>query len=164
MYAIRSYYVAVFGPILFATLLYMIANLSKITIGDNARKYRLLMSFTIPLIAIMTIEGFLSRANANWAAAAYVSGAIVVSAYLAEKNLRLLKISFILHIVLYALLINIPTITQIVHFEGSKNTDPMYKYRGWDKLGEKVETLLNQTQMQHCYLTSVKFLLSYNFV
>ena len=49
---------AVFGPILFATLLYMIVKMSSLFKDDNARKYRLLMSFTLPLITIMTIEGF----------------------------------------------------------------------------------------------------------
>lgn len=66
---------AVFGPIAFAALI-----LAAVRPG-RAEAWRLLV-FAVPAILIVTVQAFLDRAYANWAASAYFAGAVVAVAYL----------------------------------------------------------------------------------
>ena len=67
----------VFGPILFAALLIIVwrAWLGRLSVSD-----RLLLAFALPVIVIVTVQAFISRAHANWAAVSYVAAAILVTA------------------------------------------------------------------------------------
>jgi len=55
---------AVFGPIPFALFLFLIA----VRFGRLCRddRFWLLIAFALPQLALVAIEAFLSRANANW--------------------------------------------------------------------------------------------------
>jgi 4-amino-4-deoxy-L-arabinose transferase-like glycosyltransferase len=70
---------AVFGPVLFATLLYAFARIASPVI---TRADRLMLAFAIPPIVLITATAIASRAFANWAATAYISGAVVATAIL----------------------------------------------------------------------------------
>jgi 4-amino-4-deoxy-L-arabinose transferase-like glycosyltransferase len=69
----------VFGPVLFGALLYALARMASPLI---TRADRLMLAFAIPPILLITMTALASRANANWAATAYVSGVVVVTALL----------------------------------------------------------------------------------
>lgn len=66
---------AVFGPILFATFLWAAAR---------GRGWRLLV-FAVPPLVIVCAQALLDRAYANWAAAAYFAGTILVVAQLLQR-------------------------------------------------------------------------------
>jgi 4-amino-4-deoxy-L-arabinose transferase-like glycosyltransferase len=70
----------VFGPVPFAVLLGGGAWLAwrRRLAGADV----LLLCFTLPPLVIILVEAFVARANANWAAAAYAPGAILVGAWL----------------------------------------------------------------------------------
>lgn len=77
----------VFGPILFATLLALIWRWAR----GRARledSDRLLIAFSLPVIAIVTGQAFLSRAHPNWAAVAYVPAVILVIGYMLREGER----------------------------------------------------------------------------
>lgn len=70
----------VFGPIPFAVLIggaVVLAVRRRLQTPDL-----LLLCFSAPALLIVTIQAFVSRANANWAAAGYVAAVILVAAWL----------------------------------------------------------------------------------
>jgi 4-amino-4-deoxy-L-arabinose transferase-like glycosyltransferase len=69
----------VFGPVLFAVLL---AALLRITSPLISRADRLMLAFAIPPLVLITGTAIVSRAFANWAATAFISGSIVTVAIL----------------------------------------------------------------------------------
>lgn len=80
----------VFGPILFVALL--IAAFSPSRWRDPVS--RLLLCFALPALLIVTVQSFLNRANANWAAMAYVTATpLVVHMILSQSRSLWLSIS-----------------------------------------------------------------------
>ena len=67
----------VFGPILFAALLIITWRAYSRGVPESDR---MLMAFTWPVLGIIVVQAFLSRAHANWAAVSYVAAALLVTA------------------------------------------------------------------------------------
>lgn len=68
-----------YGPALFVTLIagYWIALKRPFAMdGDNRR---LLVLFSLPILLAVSAQAFISRAHANWAAAAYVAASLLVA-------------------------------------------------------------------------------------
>jgi 4-amino-4-deoxy-L-arabinose transferase-like glycosyltransferase len=127
----------VFGPILFGSL---IAILSRAYYQGLEARDRLLLCFTLPVIAIVTGLAFLSRAHANWAAVSYVAATVLVIATLvrdaAPSNSigRWLKASLAIHVALLAAFgLATATAGQIKLPVGS---DPMARTLGWRALAD----------------------------
>ena len=57
-----------------------------------------LLAFSIPVILLLIVQALLSRALANWAAAAYPAATILVTAELLRHYPRLFRISLWLHL------------------------------------------------------------------
>lgn len=93
----------VFGPILFGVLILSIPVTRRL-IANLTGPARLLLSFSLPVLAVITVQALLSRANANWAATAYPAATILVTAALLQGRWRrwLLIGSTILHITVAA--------------------------------------------------------------
>ena len=72
----------VFGPILFAALIAAVYGIIRKR-GAAENKLILLVFALTPLVIVAT-QAFISRAHANWAAAAYPAAIILVSAFLVE--------------------------------------------------------------------------------
>jgi len=68
----------VFGPILFALLIIVLVHWRG---WRHDRRKLLLVCFTLPTLALMIGQAFLSRANANWAAPVYVAGSVLVTVW-----------------------------------------------------------------------------------
>ncbi|TDX21403.1 ArnT family glycosyltransferase [Rhodovulum visakhapatnamense] len=64
---------AVFGPVLFAALIW-----GALRWSDRDAPTRLMLVFALPVVAIVSVEALLSGAYANWAAAAYLAGTLAV--------------------------------------------------------------------------------------
>ena len=69
----------VFGPVLFAVLLWLLLRPGRWRLEPRAR---MLAAFVLAVLVPILIQSFISRANANWAATAYVAGAVWVAGYL----------------------------------------------------------------------------------
>ncbi len=124
------------GPILFAVLVIMVWNIRKV----KDFNFRFLLAFFVPLLAVISLQALLTRANANWAAAAYASGVVAAVAWLWQKgHKRWLYASVILHIVVAVILY-----TEALTVFGDSRLDIMRRAKGWDKAGEQVSLMLAQ--------------------
>jgi 4-amino-4-deoxy-L-arabinose transferase-like glycosyltransferase len=125
----------VFGPVTFALLLW--ALFQQETWAEP--RLRLLALFVVPLGAIMLTQSFLARANANWAAAIYAAGTVlVVAVALRGARERLLKISVALHVVAGAAIFLLPPALAAAGVELPRRLDPWMRQTGWDRLGARL--------------------------
>lgn len=80
----------VFGPLPFILLILGIAGLMsrfqtwlRVETGSDARAHLIgLTCLSLPPLIFVSVQAFLSRANANWAASAYVPASLLVAAFL----------------------------------------------------------------------------------
>ncbi|HEX6866024.1 MAG TPA: glycosyltransferase family 39 protein, partial [Caulobacteraceae bacterium] len=76
----------VFGPVPFAVLIggaVVLAARRRL-----AREDVLLLCWALPPLLVVAAQAFISRANANWAASAYVAGSVLAAAWLVRWNAR----------------------------------------------------------------------------
>ena len=124
----------VFGPILFAALLVLFALWIR---GRVSPDVRLFLLFSAPILALITVQAFMSRAHANWAATAYVAAVLaVVPALLDSRFRRWLWIGLGLHgfialgLYLFVLLADVMPWPQ--------GRDPFAPLRGWDRAAGEI--------------------------
>ncbi|MEQ8403935.1 MAG: glycosyltransferase family 39 protein [Oceanicaulis sp.] len=74
----------VFGPISFVLLLLAVIQVCRSSARgwNQARPRLMLVLFTLPPLLIVSIQAFISRAHANWAASAYGAGTILLAWFL----------------------------------------------------------------------------------
>jgi len=82
---------AVFGPVLFGGLCALTVSTLRRRTGAPVP---LLLAFTLPALAVVTVQAFLSDAYANWAASAYLAGTVAVVPWLLAHARAWLGISF----------------------------------------------------------------------
>jgi len=128
----------VFGPILFAGLLWWLA-VHRPWRGDE--RARLLFAFAVPVPVIVIGQSLLSRAHANWAAVAYVAATVAVVAWFLQQNRsRIVRLSLALHVMVAALIYGL-----VAAASGGglpPRLDVFARLRGWDVLGREVATLM----------------------
>lgn len=128
----------VFGPILFGSLLVISARAGR---EGLPAPDKLLLAFALPVLVIVTIQAFLSRAHANWAAVSYVSATVLVTATLIrELSWRWLKASMALHVAALAA-IGLATATAGT-FRLPGGGDPFARTLGWRAMAEETAALL----------------------
>ncbi|MFM1816614.1 MAG: hypothetical protein RLZ98_3309 [Pseudomonadota bacterium] len=122
----------VFGPILFAGLLVIVW---RRPLEGFAEPERLLLSFALPIIAIVTVQAFISRAHANWAAVAYVAASVVVVASMIRaSDWRWLQASFAIHLAVLLLLTGSTTLASRIALPGGGN--PFARTLGWEEVAQ----------------------------
>jgi hypothetical protein len=130
----------VFGPILFGLLIFGAAKtfLSKQTGPSPHRSSDLfLLSFCLPILFVAITQSFLSRANANWAATAYIASTLFVAAWTLRQNWRpLLAGSAALHCAIGAFLYVLITVPGTIEATGMSNS--FKRVREWDTMGERI--------------------------
>ena len=119
-----------FGPILFAVLAWRTLMLLR---GRTGRAEGFLLCFSAPVLVVVCVQALLSRANANWAAPAFVAGSVAVTGWAVEAaRRRLLAWSLGLHLaaagVLAVLLLEPLSIVG----------DPFRRMRAWDETARHV--------------------------
>lgn len=72
----------VFGPILFGMFIATVVQLFRDSISPQ---HRLLLSFSLPIILLITFQAVMSKAYANWAATTYIGGTILVVEVLVNR-------------------------------------------------------------------------------
>jgi len=130
---------AVFGPLFFAGLIFLAA--SPLTLSEP--RARLLASFALPTLAMMLAVSFLSRANANWAAPAFVSATVLVVAWALGRGWRrLVTFSIVLHLAAVAVLFTGRDALAAFGIELPAKYDALARLRGWRALGSTVGAAL----------------------
>jgi len=130
---------AVFGPLFFAGLLFL--AVSPRTLAEP--RARLLAAFALPVLAMMLAVSFLSRAQPNWAAPAFVSATVLVVAWALSRGWRKLVIfSVALHLAVAALLFTGRETLAAIGIELPAKYDALGRLRGWRALGSIVSAEL----------------------
>ncbi len=120
----------VFGPILFAVLAWRTLLLLR---GRTSRAEGFLLCFSVPVLAVVCVQALLSRANANWAAPAFVAGSVAVTGWAVEAaRRRLLAWSLGLHLAAAGVLAVL--LLEPVNVVG----DPFRRMRAWDETARHV--------------------------
>ncbi|MGH6814223.1 MAG: ArnT family glycosyltransferase, partial [Hyphomicrobiaceae bacterium] len=134
----------VMGPVLFAAFLAFLWRTRR-HIAALAESDRLLVAFSTPIVLLFTLQGFISRAHANWAATAYVAATVLVVAVLIRAgDWRWIKASFALHLAV-ALLIAFGTWRAgTIRLPGVG--DPFARTLGWRQLADTVRQTVLQTR------------------
>ncbi|MBM3512982.1 MAG: phospholipid carrier-dependent glycosyltransferase [Alphaproteobacteria bacterium] len=124
----------VFGPISFAA---MMAGAWCYGRGRPPAddKTKLLLSFSIPIIAALTIEAFFARAHANWAATAYIAGTVLTVRWAMEVAPVLLKAASVVNIALAAVIMAPGPILSALSVDLPAKFDLAWRERGWDQIG-----------------------------
>lgn len=117
----------VFGPILFVSLGIITWRAWKQGLPEADR---LLLVFSLPIILLITLQAFVSRAHANWAATAYVAATILVTVtMIRDVKWRWLTGSLVLHVGV-AVLLGLAT-WQAGRFVLPGGADPLARTLGW---------------------------------
>lgn len=116
----------VFGPILFVALL-VIAWRARKSAGEPER---LLLAFSLPILILVSLQALLSRAHANWAAAAYPAATILVTFVLLRDGwVRLFRFSLALHLLVAVVMVVSPAFAPWIKLPGG--LDPFSRQLGW---------------------------------
>ena len=108
---------------------------STITTSD-----RLMLALSAPVILVVTLQAFISRANANWAAPAFVTLCILVCAWaLREKWIRSLAASTIFNVTIALFLCALAVSPALVSAIGQENA--VKRLRGWPEAGNTLVTI-----------------------
>ncbi len=129
----------VFGPIFCVWLIGLCLRPSRLGTAEA----RLLSAFALPPLLIVTAVSFLSRAQPNWAAPAYVSAIVLVTgAMLTGRWRKVLIVSIALN--LGAMLCLFAASEGFVGGGISlpAKYDPLHRLRGWRTLGDAVSKAL----------------------
>ncbi len=126
--------IAIIGPLLFFALAYFAFRELR-HFSSEKRHSLLLLSFVLPPLLIILGQGFISRANGNWAAVAYPAATVlVVSLLIRGRQWWVLHASTALHgvaaLALYALSTNMALVERV----GAENA--FKRVRGWSTFGE----------------------------
>ena len=134
----------VFGPIFFGVFLWLLWKRPKST------PYKLLLCFSAPFLAIITLQAFLSKALANWAAPTYVAATVLVAAYLLyRKKTKLLIAGIALNILLALGFYHYHAIAQLLGVQLTAKNDPYKRVRGYKELAKKLKPLIQRYPHAH---------------
>jgi len=132
----------VFGPIFFAALLLILISARK---SLAPRQSALLAAFALPTLAMMLVVSFISHAQPNWSAPAYVSAVVLVTAWLLRRGWRAALIAAIaLDLAAAVFAFSARDAARAMGYDLPGRYDPLHRLRGWSTLGLAVSQLLEQ--------------------
>uniref|UniRef100_B0T2Z7 Glycosyltransferase RgtA/B/C/D-like domain-containing protein n=1 Tax=Caulobacter sp. (strain K31) TaxID=366602 RepID=B0T2Z7_CAUSK len=142
----------VFGPIPFGVLAggaILLAIRRRLAEADI-----MLLCFAVPPLVTVAAQAFVSRANANWAGAAYVAGSVLVAAWLLRWDARRWLIGGLaLQAVLAALFLTWVVEPRTAEAMGMANS--FKRARGWDQTVQAIIARSREEQALHGGLTAV---------
>lgn len=132
----------VFGPILLGAYLVIAWRAWRRPLAEPDR---FLLAFSLPILTVITLEAFISRAHANWAAPAYVAAAVlVIATMIRDAEWGWLKASFAINIAL--LLLIAAGTTTAGKLPLPVQPDPFARTLGWHELAEATQAELAKAQ------------------
>ncbi len=126
--------VAVFGPFLLLAFGWKLFSLGGKP-PDRRPATRFLIAFSVPVLALMLGQAFLSRAHANWAATAYVAATILAVGWLVEGRRQIWMGAIVaVQAVIGMGFLVVVGLGAVPGVEPSSSRDPFKALRGWDQL------------------------------
>ena len=96
------------------------------------QSYAFEISYSLPIIILITIQSFISRANANWSSVAFIGIAMIASSMMYQKYKKLLYINALLGVIILFLvsylIINPPNISPFNKLQGMKSASNEIKF------------------------------------
>ncbi len=127
----------VFGPLAFGVLLYLLTVRAPTLWRE--RRYWLLACFTVPMLAVISAQALFGRANANWAATAYLAASVLVTAWLLRaRHRRLLAALLLVHLALMGTVYHYEALLRLTGIPLTSHNDPFKRLRGWRELNAAV--------------------------
>jgi len=121
----------VFGPVLAIALIAATWALRTAPQSD-----KLLACFSLPIIVVIAVQALLSRANANWAATAYIAATVWVCMWaLRTQRKSWLWAAAGLHVCTMVALYNYDGWAERLGITLTRKTDPLLQARGWNRVG-----------------------------
>lgn len=112
---------------------------SKTTLDRETRNF-LLFSVAI-ILSIISLQAFLSRAFANWAAPWMIGAVILLAIYIGTRWKKWLIAGVIVHLSLLAIFNHFPLYQQALNIELKYSNDMFRRIRGWPELGAELATI-----------------------
>jgi 4-amino-4-deoxy-L-arabinose transferase-like glycosyltransferase len=142
----------VFGPVPFGVLgggAILLAVRKRLAQADI-----MLLCFALPPLITVAAQAFVSRANANWAGAAYVAGSVLVAAWLLRwEARRWLMGGLVLQSVMAAVFLTWVVNPRTADAMGMANA--FKRARGWDQTVQAIIERSREEQALHGGLTAV---------
>lgn len=139
---------AVFGPVMFIALIAAIiaAARSWRPGWSAARPELMLTAFAAPPLLIVAVQAFLSRAHANWGAAAYAAGIILAVAFLLRGprwRRWVLAVSVVLHVAAGAGMMTLGAAPRLADAAGAESA--FHRVREWPATADAVAAAARET-------------------
>ncbi|MEE2949732.1 MAG: glycosyltransferase family 39 protein [Pseudomonadota bacterium] len=128
------------GPVIFGAMLN--AGLFGLR-SEKPETDRLLLWLSLPLVAAITVQGFLSQANANWAAPAYGAGTVLATALILRDRR---PIYFLANLAICgSLALALLLVTAVLDPTGAKGPARQFaQLGGWRVTAENIERLAKE--------------------
>jgi 4-amino-4-deoxy-L-arabinose transferase-like glycosyltransferase len=127
----------VYGPVLSFMLLWIVAVTMR---GRIDRRVVMLLSFSLPVIVLITVQSFISRTHAYWTASASPAASILVTAWLLERQRKVLfGTTVAINALATAAMLVGPTLPPSVF---PARSDPFARMRGWHDVAAAVRMQL----------------------
>ena len=131
----------VFGPVFAAVLLLLALTMRK---NLAPRPAALLAVFALPTLAMMLVVSFISHAQPNWSAPAYVSAVVLVVAWLLHHGRRAVVAASIgLNVAIAVVGFTAHDAAQALGYNLPGRFDPLHRLRGWHQLGLAVSQIMD---------------------
>jgi 4-amino-4-deoxy-L-arabinose transferase-like glycosyltransferase len=131
----------VFGPITMVLLIWGLATMTRrlAAAGESRDDDLALLALCVPPLLIVSVQAFLTRAHANWAAAAYPAALILVTAWAVRARLgALVRVSAGAHLAIGIGFLAIFTNFALADAIGMSNA--VKRVRGWPAQGAFVKS------------------------
>jgi 4-amino-4-deoxy-L-arabinose transferase-like glycosyltransferase len=126
----------VYGPVLFFMLIWIGAVAIR---GRMDRRVVMLLSFSLPVIVLITAQSFI-RNHSTWTASAAPAASILITAWLLERERKLLFVATgVINVVATAAMLVGPALSSSVFPTGS---DAFARARGWEDVAAAVRLQL----------------------
>ncbi len=145
----------VFGPLLFGMFL---ATLWKMRTDSISAAHRMMVAFSVPILLVIVFQALMSKAYANWAAATYVAGCILVAEIMINRIPGFwVKISTAIHFLVFCVVsiaVCFAAPGQLVLSDGSQLFE---RTQGGSMIGEAVADQLNEYEYRVVLTDGRKF-------
>lgn len=131
----------VFGPVFMG--LFVRDALRRSTYRSDAG--RLLLFTALAILVVIGIQAALTRAQANWAAPAFVTATVWIAARLAQQQrARLFGIAMAINLLLLSVLYHYHAIADVLGVELRRGATPYSRILGWRELGAAVSEVARE--------------------
>ena len=150
---------AIFGPVFTGLLVWRLATVRR---DDADDRTLLLLSFGVPILVIVTVQALIAGAHMNWAAPAYISLCILISAMAFEHHPRWLATSGALHCVLLVWMC-FSFVGAIPVEAKTHKLDIFAKLKGWNRVAALVDENMQSLPGANLLVDERKYAVLFNY-